>query len=501
VLSYLAVFSILFVALVSRGGWDVPFQALISVISALAILTNAGYFLLKIKKNSAPNLFLLRRQEQEQQEEETDSPNIIEGYFVSSAAVFAAFFIFTAYLLARFFFEYKKSFAVAALPPGGVSNIYNEFVNWATYGAVYLSVTGLVALHKERAREFVFKSVMWLGCFAAAFFLIQKFFTIQGPSDYSTWGFLPKKNVFNSVVFLALLVFIGSWRTSTLLSAGESAPESESGEIYRKKSASQWVCFALVAAACVMSVTVSNFIGFIAASVFLLIRRHRGGDERSASFQPLLRSGGYNRRVLIFASVVFIAVAALKLTEPNVTDRVLWYKAALRMFAANPLTGVGAGNFGKALPGYLENGHHLLRTIYAHSFYLETLSETGVIGFVILAVLLYFVLKKTEDRRSLAVALFLLSTAATDFIFSFTIIPVFFFALMAAGRKTAPVVSYDGKSIPSSPQEGKDVSSSSCCALHKIIFLTAAYALFLFTSGAMKYFWWHKEYLKEVIYR
>jgi O-antigen ligase len=64
----------------------------------------------------------------------------------------------------------------------------------------------------------------------------------------------------------------------------------------------------------------------------------------------------------------------------SATNRLDWWWTALRMAQARPITGVGLGAFSVAYP-YFEVARRF-GTIYAHSFPLQLLSETGLLGTV-----------------------------------------------------------------------------------------------------------------------
>lgn len=66
--------------------------------------------------------------------------------------------------------------------------------------------------------------------------------------------------------------------------------------------------------------------------------------------------------------------------------RFYWWAAGLEMFADHPLAGVGLGNFPSAFRAYKVGSPQ--NTLYAHSFAVALLAETGLVGF--LALLSFF---------------------------------------------------------------------------------------------------------------
>jgi O-antigen ligase len=82
--------------------------------------------------------------------------------------------------------------------------------------------------------------------------------------------------------------------------------------------------------------------------------------------------------------VLSCAVLGFKLSHQTpdyyISNRFYWWRSALKMVFANPLTGVGLGAFQTAYP-YFRTGTGW-GTLYAHSFPLQLISETGVLGFM-----------------------------------------------------------------------------------------------------------------------
>lgn len=108
----------------------------------------------------------------------------------------------------------------------------------------------------------------------------------------------------------------------------------------------------------------------------LLCKRRRGEVKRLA---VVLGVG-----VLGVVVAAFVMDAGSRLTNLNGMSERLWmWNVALAAFFEQPLTGVGAGAF-KWLPGLFSEGlHRNVSYIDAHNFYLEMLSEQGLIGFVL----------------------------------------------------------------------------------------------------------------------
>jgi O-antigen ligase len=101
------------------------------------------------------------------------------------------------------------------------------------------------------------------------------------------------------------------------------------------------------------------------------------------------------RVAVLFENFLTFNAAAIELTPANfaLVHRLAHWQAAWAMFQANPLLGVGPGNFDTAYQLYhvprwpLSLGH-------AHNYYLNTLAELGIIGFAALIAFLVTVFRR-----------------------------------------------------------------------------------------------------------
>jgi O-antigen ligase len=95
------------------------------------------------------------------------------------------------------------------------------------------------------------------------------------------------------------------------------------------------------------------------------------------------------RRALVpIALVAAAAAAAFVLASPSVDlgDRPYYWRAALEEFQAEPLLGTGAGTFQLHWPELRPHDLRVLDTpdvLDAHSLYLESLAELGIVGFAL----------------------------------------------------------------------------------------------------------------------
>jgi len=330
-------------------------------------------------------------------------------------------------------------------------------MNWATYFGIYLAAAFLSGNYKEK----IFDSIVWIAVLPAVFFIIQKFFSSHPPSDITTWGLLPKKNIFNALVSCGLLIVMADYF------------HRSSESMLFKSGLKKIVIFLLLMCSWIFSFTVSGIIGFIFAVVVMI------GSEKK-----------HLRRISVVSGLILLVVMlSVKLSQPNVWDRLVWYKAAVEMFLAHPVSGVGVGRFAELVGGYIgKTSSGILRSYYAHSFYLEILAETGVIGFSLIAIVFYFAVKNSfkNDIRTLVVSIFIMVMGLTDFIFNFPLIPIILFTALGSG----------GEYLSKSDDKGIKIKTSYG---YVAVFMVILYSLFLIAGAVVKYNLWYKDYQKSLL--
>jgi len=134
-----------------------------------------------------------------------------------------------------------------------------------------------------------------------------------------------------------------------------------------------------------------------------------------------------------------------RLSDPSNNGRLLEWRVALREFDASPLHGGGAGTYELAWERYRPNDSTALN---AHSLYLETLAELGVVGLLllvgaILAILGGMALRVRGPDRALyaavlAAGLMWTLHAGFDWDWQMPAVTLWFFALGAAALSAAP---------------------------------------------------------------
>jgi len=151
-----------------------------------------------------------------------------------------------------------------------------------------------------------------------------------------------------------------------------------------------------------------SLIGVLAFLVFLNIfyredsLESAAGPERSFLKENLILVGGsVGLIVLLLVTVIWLggsgeAIRGVGLQvnqEDFSTGRTHFWSVALQIFRDYPILGSGLESFGVAFPQY-DSWNGNLRVEQAHNDYLQTLSDTGIIGFLCVASFIFLLFKR-----------------------------------------------------------------------------------------------------------
>ncbi|EPY07917.1 O-antigen polymerase [Paenibacillus alvei TS-15] len=135
--------------------------------------------------------------------------------------------------------------------------------------------------------------------------------------------------------------------------------------------------------------------------------------------------------------------------QHSVLERITFYKDSMKLVADYPLFGAGGGAWAALYAKYENNPYDIQQ---AHSFYMQYLVETGIIGILILMALLIYIyisyirsfIRATEEKRDSHFLYFILATSilvhsVMDFNMSFVYIGILVF--LCLGGMTASIES------------------------------------------------------------
>ncbi len=124
------------------------------------------------------------------------------------------------------------------------------------------------------------------------------------------------------------------------------------------------------------------------------------------------------------------------------SNRYDFWRVALKEFAGHPLVGIGSRGFG---PAYLQEGRSQETPARAHSLPLDALSETGLLGFLVLALVfappIAAVARRARNELTaagvLAACVYFLAHASVDWIWTIPAVGVIAMLLLSVAAATA----------------------------------------------------------------
>ncbi len=151
--------------------------------------------------------------------------------------------------------------------------------------------------------------------------------------------------------------------------------------------------------------------GFFCLLVFLIALFFTGSVAGLLSvtagilFFLYLKKMSLSKKYLFLTVGIILFLIALKLTERESFNRIVWWLTAGKMILAKPIFGVGLNAFADAYQKYKLSG---LNSIYAHNYFLQMASEIGIFGF---AAFVWFLIKifrteKTSENIPFFAAIF-----------------------------------------------------------------------------------------------
>lgn len=143
--------------------------------------------------------------------------------------------------------------------------------------------------------------------------------------------------------------------------------------------------------------------------------------------------------MLMILSLFFFIVAGLRFSEVKELEplklRASHWKQALRIVKANPLWGIGLGNYQAEISYYIQPDE--ASSIYSHNFFLQFLAESGLLFPGILLLILLFSWKKIKPFESRDKVLYL---SALFILLFYNLIDIGFY-FFSSGLMTAIVLS------------------------------------------------------------
>ena len=271
-----------------------------------------------------------------------------------------------------------------------------ELVKWAEVATVI--VIGQSLLSRPRDRALLFGALTAAAVSQAVYGLLQSTL-LWGPSHFMigpwllrAYGSFEQPNPFGGYLglHLPLVVSVATFGTAGRWTRGPVVASA-----------------AIIGACLIATMSRGAWLGQVTGLLVVALVGSKAARHAVATFGglgvvvvlaawPVLPAAVTDRVQSIFASLVAFGAAASALTPENwaVMERLSQWTAGWRMFAANPLVGVGIGNYNSVYADYrlpewpVALGH-------AHNHYLTVAAEAGIFAVVAYVVLLVVAVRQT----------------------------------------------------------------------------------------------------------
>jgi O-antigen ligase len=277
--------------------------------------------------------------------------------------------------------------ALSAISAQHHGQVARELAKWIEYGLTFLAAA--VAFDNDPDDRPIWRALIGIAIVESLYGIVQLFIgapsgvvvrdqiwpriagSLEGPNQFAGW-----LNLIFPVLFARMLLHRDPWLVAaTLLSAiATLLTLSRSG-------------------------IVAGFVGAIV--VLVLLRPPKGVGFRLATGLAILAVALVGLGLMSGLEARFFSLAEVAVPNHLGTRSILW-TAAIDLWQRSPLIGIGAGNYELelGLVGY-PNVH-----THANSVYLQSLAETGILGFAAVVFLIYesivpFVLR--YSRRALVI--------------------------------------------------------------------------------------------------
>lgn len=151
----------------------------------------------------------------------------------------------------------------------------------------------------------------------------------------------------------------------------------------RPWQAAWFVAFAIILSAILLTQSRGTYLALASAILFILLR-HRLSFLYIASAALILIAGG----ALPLDRITERALSIISLSEGGASRPNIWL-VGVSIFRAYPLAGIGLGNFSVGFDSFYAQAKGLTMSLHrgygAHSIYVSTLAELGLVGIVLMA--------------------------------------------------------------------------------------------------------------------
>ena len=261
------------------------------------------------------------------------------------------------------------------------ANLYesrNEFFNILNYVVIFYFA-------KNVNKKYIVMPVLFIGVILSVYGFYQKF-TVGG----NVPSFMNNPNVFAGYLVGIIVLILGNVLTEQMFGKSCSSVISGGSDNFAGNRTNVRLNKCLP----------EQTFKFLFLLVFLIAMFFTGSVAGLLSvtagflFFLYLKKISLSKKYLFFTVGIILFLIAIKLSEKESFNRVIWWLSAGKMILAKPIFGVGLNAFADAYQKYKLSG---LNSIYAHNYFLQLASEIGIFGF---AAFVWFLIKIFKFKKT-----------------------------------------------------------------------------------------------------
>ncbi|MDI6642007.1 MAG: O-antigen ligase family protein, partial [Elusimicrobiota bacterium] len=142
------------------------------------------------------------------------------------------------------------------------------------------------------------------------------------------------------------------------------------------------------------------------------------------------------RRGILLVAILLTATLLIKFSDHDLINRYFWWESTLQIAKDNSIFGTGVGTYEYVYPKYKIS---TLSTMFAHNYFLQLLSEIGIIGLVIFVIFIFLAVSNIQNPYYKISILAILFQNLFDYSLYIPANAILFWCILSLGKEKNPL--------------------------------------------------------------